>query len=215
MKWIKIISRTSSPLQWSAQIHQNKEGLTVGPLSWRYQRRLVLKYATPLAHLFAYAGGGALEVNLRDHIQSPNKEVDNVLNNLESIISKDLQLIPGNSLDDIRHFYNRFRYEMGQMIMAYDFAQVVREVLEKNIGKEKLEVIEKDVMQPYKETLFIQENKHVMQARAEYQSSGLNKDYAEQQASDLVEKFGFLHAEYIGKPGIRKIITKKLLLKAL
>lgn len=200
MKWIKIISRTSSPLQWSAQIHQNKEGLTVGPLSWRYQRRLIIKYATPLAHLFVYTDGGALEVNIQDHIQSPNSEVDNALDNLEALIAKDLQLIPGNSLEDLRHFYNRFKYEMGQMIMAYDFAQVAREVLEKNIGKEKIEAMEKDVMQPYKETLFIQENRELVRARTEYQSSGLNKDYAEQQAIELAEKFGFLHAEYIGKP---------------
>ncbi|MEX0649421.1 MAG: PEP-utilizing enzyme [Candidatus Andersenbacteria bacterium] len=201
MKWINIISRYTTPLQWSAQIHQIQEGITVGPIFWRYSKRLVIKYKSPLTRLFAYTGD-SLETNIQGYLKEPNETVIRALEVSETAIEQDLQLVPAVSVSSTRHFYNRFRYEMSQMIMAYNFALITREVLEQHIGSEKLKDIDKEVMQPYRDTTFILENKELIKAQRAYKSGKFTEKEGKDCAENLARKFGFLHAEYAGNPWI-------------
>lgn len=197
-KWTKIVARNCYPVHWSAQLHQKLEGVNLGKLHWGLTKDLLIKYETPLSHLFAYSGN-ALETNFLDYAKEINTDLEDALNQAISIIEEDLALEPGTNLNDVALFYQRFKLVMGIMVMGFWWNLLIEDVLKSHLGSESWEKQRDSIMHPYRKTLLTRENEAIINLQKRYSEGNLSDLEVETFANQLAEEYGFVHSEYKAK----------------
>lgn len=198
-KWEKIVSRNASLLHWDGASRIKGEGLLLGNIHWKTNSDLVVKYNSPLPNVYAdFNDPEPSKTNFKKYIEKENPHLEKSLNQAIEVIETDLKLNPGKTLKDVRHLYERYRYNCGLMIMAQVWTWLAEKHLSSEFeNKSTWQQIKDTNFYPHKETLLTQEYEAIAQLQAEYKNQP--DSWLRNKTDKLAHEFGFIHAEYLGQ----------------
>ncbi len=196
--WIKIIARSCYPLQWSAGDNIKFEGINLSFLKWRQVSDIIIKYDTPLAHLFINKNDDGVRSNFSDLISEENTKLKKDLQDIIDIIERDLKIESGDQKSDLEIVYNKMKYDFGIMVMGFSISQIVANKLKNELGEEDFERLKQYALSPFKKTLISKEHEGIEKLKIKFLKSNIDEDKLIQEAQKLAERFGFIHSEYRG-----------------
>ncbi len=191
--WELTISRNIPPFGWAAGAYYERKGLTIGPVTWKRNREIIIKNGGDQTHVI-FDTNEYYVSNILEVFPKQKSKLEAGLDKIISLIDKSIKSEPVQSKKELLQLNKNHQKSFGYMLMCLDIVNELVELLQQNAETDDFQLSE--VLIPIKYTTIQRENKAIIEGREQYRK---DKSNLEKIAKSLESQFGFIHQDYLGK----------------
>lgn len=198
-RWEKVLQRNFPPFAWSGGAVSEFNGFKIGLLHWIRKRELHIRYKTVQSYMIQDPSAFYIS-NINDLLDKEYPEFEKAIDEKNKDVYNAVRVNPGKTLSDLRELNELHTHMYGAMLVGFDIAIDI---------KAKIDSLIVDAKPGFQSYLVTPSDKTGVQREQEAISKAVKKS-SDAIIEKLVDDFGYLHQDYLGKPWNKEDYIKAL-----